>query len=524
MKYRYYVVVNDPQYKPAVHSELVSDYGSEFIPSRRIVADDPMRKSEYNGVYLLTKEEADLIKQDPRIIDVERDPEEIGITIKPHSIQTGTFVKFQTSLTSTDLNWGLGRSISLSENFGVASTVTSFTYNLDGSGVDLVFLDSGIIKYHPEFAVNANGTGGTRVVDVDWSTYGVISNNGTGSWVGDLDGHGTCCASIAAGNTNGWAKKAQIYAFNILDPAQTLTYVSPVQALQTLRLWHNAKPVDANTGYKRPTVCSNSWGYELQYVNMTATVWRGTSYAVSGPANAYGQVNASGGAPVASDPSTTFGYRSPSIEAEIASCISAGIIFVGSAGNQSLKMDVPGGIDYDNYYIDNTQTNWYYHRGSTPGATDGVVCVGATSYSLPEHKISFSNTGPRVDVFSPGSAIMSAYINGSYGGQNAVVDSRSGTVSTSTNTIFYLNKISGTSQAGPQVAGVLACMLQSRPWYRQWQARQWITEVAAVNTLDETFYGGSGYTQFAGLQGAANKQLHQPFNGQYPWSISSSNT
>jgi hypothetical protein len=119
---------------------------------------------------------------------------------------------------------------------------------------------------------------------------------------------------------------------------------------------------------------------------------------------------------------------------------------------------------------------------------------------------------------------MSAYINVSYGGQAAVVDSRSGTVSTSTNTIFYLNKISGTSQAGPQVAGVLACMLQSRPWYRQWQARQWITEVAAVNTLDETFYGGSGYTQFAGLQGAANKQLYQPFNGQYPWSISSSNT
>ena len=74
MKYRYYVVVKDPQFKVAVHSELVSNYGSEFIPSRRIVADDPMHQSEYNGVYLLTKEEADQIRQDPRVLDVERDP------------------------------------------------------------------------------------------------------------------------------------------------------------------------------------------------------------------------------------------------------------------------------------------------------------------------------------------------------------------------------------------------------------------------------------------------------------------
>jgi hypothetical protein len=521
MKFRYYVVVNDPQFKVAIHSELVSNYGSEFIPSRRIVADDPMHQSEYNGVYLLTKEEADQIRQDPRVLDVERDPEEIGIILKPHAIQTGTFVKFQTSLTSTDLNWGLGRSISLTENFGSSNTVTNFTYNLNGDGVDLVILDTGIIKYHPEFAENANGTGGTRVVDINWASYGVISSNGTGSWVGDLDGHGTCCASIAAGNKNGWAKKAKIYSFNILDPALTDTYVSPLLALQTMRLWHNAKPVDANTGYKRPTVCTNSWGYELPYVNMTATVWRGASFAVSGPANAYGQVNSSGGAPIADDPSTTHGYRSPSIEAEIASCISAGIVFIGSAGNQAIKMDIPGGQDYDNRYIDTGQTSWYYHRGSTPGSTEGVICVGATSYSLPEHKISFSNTGPRVDIFAPGSAIMSAYINGSYGGQAAVVDPRSGTVSTSTNTTFYLNKISGTSQACPQVAGIVACLLQSRPWYRQWQARQWIADVAAVNTLNETFYGGSGYTQFAGMQGAANKQLYQPFNNQYPWSITS---
>ena len=520
MKYRYYVVVNEPQFKSAVHNELISNYGSEFVPSRSVSVSDRMRHSEYNGVYMLTEEEAATLVNDPRINNVERAPEDLGIVPAPHALQTGTFVKYQATLSATDKNWGIARSSSLTENFQGLNTVTNVTYSLDGEGVDVVILDTGILKYHPEFAMNPDGTGGTRVVDYDWSQLGVFGSNGTGSWVGDLDGHGSNCASIAAGNTNGWAKKAKIYAINVLDPNLSSTYVSPLLALQAVRIWHNNKTVDPATGYKRPTVVNMSWGYELTYTNMTATIWRGTTYAAVAPANGFGQVESNGGTPLADDPNTTHGYQSTSIDAELQSCINAGIILVGSAGNQALKIDVPGGIDYDNRYLDSSNSAWYYHRGTTPGSTSGVICVGAISYSLPEHKITFSNTGPRVDVFAPGAAIMGAYVNSSYGGQAAVADPRS-SKSTSTVTTFYLNKISGTSQASPQVVGVLACMLQSRPWYKQWQARQWIAEVAGDGKLNETFYGGSGYTQFAGLQGAANKYLYQPFNGQYPWSISS---
>ena len=39
----------------------------------------------------------------------------------------------------------------------------------------------------------------------------MTGNPGT-SWVGDSDGHGTNCASIAAGNTCGWAPGAAIYS------------------------------------------------------------------------------------------------------------------------------------------------------------------------------------------------------------------------------------------------------------------------------------------------------------------------
>lgn len=520
MKYRYFVVAINPEDKPAIHQDLISKYGTEFIPSRSVVCDDPMRKSEYNGVYMLTEEEASQLYNDPRIADVHRDPEDLGILPKPFAVQAGNFVKPTAAATipATDKNWGLARSISKVENFGSSYTATSFTYNLDGAGVDVVVLDTGILKYHPEFAVNADGTGGTRVQDPNWASYGAVGSNGTGSWVGDLDGHGSNVASIAAGNTNGWAKGANIYCMNIIDSTLT-NYMSVIPALQTLRLWHNAKPV-TSTGYKRPTVCVNSWGYEQVYSNMTATVWRGNTYASTVPSSAFGQVSSDGSTPALNSPTTTtFGLRFTAIEAEIQSCIDAGVVFVAAAGNQAMKVDVLGGQDYDNYWISGTGTKNYYHRGTTPGAYDGVICVGAVSHTLPEHKIQFSNTGPRVDVFAPGNGIMGAYINASYI-YPAVPDPRS-TVSTATITTFYLNKVSGTSQACPQVAGVVACLLQSRPWLKQWQAQQWVRENAATGTLDETYYGGTGYTQYAGLQGATNRQLYQPFNNPNAWSITS---
>ena len=449
---------------------------------------------------------------------MHRDPAELGIVPKTYSYTTATFAKYGYDNTNTDVNWGLLRSISPIEPFqGNTATTSAFTWNLDGAGVDVVFMDTGILKYHPEFAVNADGTGGTRVVETDWSKFGIIPG-GISSWVGDNDGHGSNVASIACGNTQGWARAASIYSFNIIDPTLP-TYTDPLSAYQTMLAWHNAKPT-TSTGYRRPTVCSNSWGYDLEYANMTGTFWRGTMYPAVAPNVTYGQIDSTGAVPAVNTATSTFGARITSIEAEILSCQNAGIIFVAAAGNQSMKIDVPGGIDYNNYWVNNTGIKYYYHQGTTPGATTGTICVGATSYALPEHKISFSNTGPRIDIFAPGSAIMGAFLNKAYN-TPAVVDARSGNISTSTTATFYLNKVDGTSQATPQVAGVIACLMQSRPWYRPWQVQQWIHDKALLNTLNETYYGGAGYVQFAGMQGAVNRQLYQPFNSPYPWSITS---
>lgn len=520
MKYRYWVVVNHPDHKDDVHTELTSPtLGGETIPDRVVECLNSHPGSEYNGEFMLTEEEAELLKTDYRIVDVHRDPIEMGYLPKHFTVQQGNFSKDATGQVYGELNWGLARATATSEPFGTNTTITNFNYNLDGNGVDIVFLDTGIYKYHPEFAVNADGTGGSRVIDIDWSSYGIIPSNGTGSWVGDYDGHGTNVASIAAGITNGWAKKANIYMLNVLDFTNLPnTYTDPVSALQTVRAFHNAKPRN-QYGWKRPTVCSNSWGFVGSYANMTATNYRGTVFPTTQPNSQYGQVPPYGGTP----DQASFSVRVASVDAEVLSGQNAGIIFVGAAGNDSLKIDVPSGADYNNYIISRTGVRSYYHQGASPTAATNVICVGATSNATPEHKISFSDTGPRVDIFAPGNLIMGAYSSSTYI-FNAVTDPRSG-VSTSTSATFYWSKISGTSQATPQVAGVVACMLEARPFYNQIMTNNWLKSVATVGLLNETYYGpttSTVYLNYASLQGATNALLFQPFNNPYPTTITSS--
>jgi hypothetical protein len=108
---------------------------------------------------------------------------------------------------------------------------------------------------------------------------------------------------------------------------------------------------------------------------------------------------------------------------------------------------------------------------------------------------------------------------------DAIADPRSTVSTSSASTTFYLNKISGTSQAAPQVAGVVACLMQARPFYNQTMVNQWIQQNSTANILNETYYGATTstvYLNYASLQGGSNAVLYQPFNGPNPTSIKTS--
>jgi subtilisin family serine protease len=138
-----------------------------------------------------------------------------------------------------------------------------------------------------------------------------------------------------------------------------------------------------------------------------------------------------------------------------------------------------------------------------------MITVGAIQQSSTptiEEKTNFSKTGPGITVFAPGDFITGAVSNTNTLGPTGDGYPQS-TYPLNTN---YLNiKVSGTSQASPQVTGVLATLLQARPYLNQTTALQTIQQISTQNRITNV---GSGYTSFYSLQGANNNYLYNPFN------------
>lgn len=532
----YYVVSDHPDLTDAIIADLQSSEGSATVPNRVVEITDMMMGSEHTVEALLTDEEAALLNNDSRIRIVEQDPVEYGNVRKGTSgVRTGSYSNSYSNL-ATHKNYGLIRSTSTSNDFATSYTVTKpFNFNLDGTGVDIIVFDTGVEPYHPEFSKNADGTGGTRVIDHDWTQYGYLTSV-TGGFLGDCDGHGTNCASIAAGNTNGWASGSKIYSmrtvpgdsspYRSIADNRSLGLVPELNCWYTVRAFHNAKPIDPATGYKRPTIVTGSYGYSESYGNGLQTVtYRGTTVALTTTTGAGATNYGTLGRAEYGDGS--FGYRYTTVETEIQNCINAGVIVICSAGNNAHKIDVVGGLDYNNYVTmsDAPGSPRPYHRGQTPASCPGVICVGALDnyYTSYDNKAYFSSTGPRVDLYAPGVLIMGGFDNRTYLSA-AVVDPRSGS-STSTSETYYLNKISGTSQATPQVTGVVACLLQARPWMTATQVLNWLKSVSLKNQLNENAFSGGSipsvgtYTNLASIQGGNNYILYQAFNLPDPLTI-----
>jgi hypothetical protein len=504
----YIVSVTDPLVWDLLWDELTVDgLGDNFIPDRAVPVLNERPFNDYSAHFDLTDEEAVQLRQDSRVAAVElQADQQPGIEKRFYGQRVGNYDRHPYSTTATMKNWGLLRCTNRNDPYGVQPSLnTNFNYNLDGSGVDIIMIDSGVEADHPEFAVNSDGTGGSRVVDFNWASLGVPGVQASsyyGGYLGDSDGHGSNCASIAAGNTCGWAPGAAIYSIRIfggtsIRTGQYLSAINSDVAFDLVRAFHLKKVAEGNT---RPTVCSNSWGYYSYYSGMQSTTYRGTTYSTSSRNTNYGQV------------ASVSGARVYYVDAAVENCGAAGVVLIGAAGNYSHKIDVPGGIDYNNYW----SGYWgqtYYHRGSSPTATPCMITVGATDTILTnppiERKAYFSETGPRVDVYAPGTMIMGAYGNRPYQ-TNAVADAR--------RPGYYFNKISGTSQATPQVTGVVACLLQTRPAATVGDIKKFIAESSNKDKLTE---GAVSWTNQYNLQGGLNNYLYTPFTNPSRGSITS---
>ena len=498
----YVVTLKEHQDLDSFYNDMETPGGNLYIPSREVAVAE-RRPISRNTHYYLTAIEANQIKDDPRVESIDLTYIEKGSSIIPLGQYSNNWSKGSTT-TQTDKNWGLFRCYNGTATAGWGSDGTAnATGNIEitnnGANVDVVICDGIIDPAHPEFAVNADGTGGSRVIRYNWFQHNMEVrgiSSGTYSYADSVSAsHGTHVAGIAVGNTQGWARKANIYNISPYTTTSVIDYI---------RAFHNAKPINPITGRKNPTIANYSWG-------ITGSNSLGTVYYMQFQGGTYGRPNAAqspvtdyGWSPyraslglVSADPnnSNTLQYmsRDSAIDTDVADAAAAGIIQVGAAGNYLMYNDVPGGTNYDNAlivanFVTLVYEYYYYMRGPSPGASPGVISVSAIDNTVLERKADYSNAGPRTDVFAPGSGITSSYPTGTADPRNAS---------------YYIEKLPGTSMATPQVTGVLACALETYPLMTPAEALAYMVNYSSKAQLSDPADGAYPFINY-------NSLLHGP--------------
>mgnify|MGYP003138122761 FL=1 len=495
------------------HEDLEKFYNE--MSDYHLVMKRPMSRNTH---YKMTEEQAEILRQDPRVWDVQLPPAERGMKMfrdvlnyTPYNI-SGDFWKniFTGTINTNDRQWGhvhcagdtaqRGKTIFGRDGINLLTEVVD-VFN-DGKHVDVVICDDPVSSDCSEWF--SPTTGLSRFVEYDWysnlnSLVSTIDDDGetipTGSYPNyvnnatNTESHGVHVAGTVAGQHYGWAREANIYSMQVLSNTSNQgTPVPDLLIFDYLRAFHRNKTVNPDTGMKNPTITNHSWSYgyplddilekpSLDLSDITQVIYRGTTYNSSNP-------NPSGWTWAGLE--TDFGFAPDkmrlnsdyaAVRADIEDAIKEGVVVIGSAGNNNFHMVADGDPDYDNRVGVVGLGTVFYNRGSTPANSLNAINVGSLSSYVNFRRSTYSNFGPLVDIFAPGDNIISAYnssgtSDGKYGGSN------------------YYQAISGTSMASPQVTGVIACLASYKPRFNQSDARAYLDQFSFYNDMTWDTNGG----------------------------------
>jgi len=514
------------------YDDMETEGGALYIPNRTI--DCSLRKPiSRSTVYNLTSEEAEELRNDDRVESVVKN---IKYDIQLSAFdRTGRFDKNLYSPPnsaavswnllrvrrpyndySSDINnWypqipngGSGTQLFINDTISVTET---------GENVDIIVVDyASVIPTHPEFAVNVDGTGGSRVQEINWHQYTptvqgdnpglsaqfnfLIQNYSytpysTGNTSTDTEiNHGCSCASLAAGNTNGSAFKANIYSISVFDSWQILAGNIDANGSLYLTLWdyirafHNSKTVNPATGRKNPTVVTASYGY-IYYLNEGTSSWPyyaqrdgfgyGNSSNTSGSLSHAQMENAeivaetwiSGNSP---NGFAVITIENDTIRPDVADAIADGIHVFAAGGNQNAVCEKLSSSFYTNSYFLNNARGTVRHKsrgflpdegvlvGALSGTREGYQSAPTGRGEMPNY---YSSRGRGIDLYAASNGCVAA-VNSSTGVQTQ--DPR--------NSSFYFGIFGGTSAACPNVAGIAACVLERFPDFSPAQLKEYLIQ------------------------------------------------
>ena len=489
-------------------AEMTQTAGNATVPNRSVDVANAREASARNTHYSLTDEEAATLANDPRVVGVEIPPDQRDdIEIGHNAIQTGDFRKSTGSGVTADRNWGMYRGTRPTDPWGSGTELLTenFKYTLTGKGVDVVIQDSGVQQNHPEWN---NEAGQSRLINVDWYAESGITGTQNANHNRDYDGHGSHCAGTVAGKYMGWAKDAQIYSVKVAGlegTGDSGTGINVSDCFDVIKLWHRNKQPDPRTGVKRPTVVNASWGYSssTSVVETSGTYagynWSNTDTGFTSNTLRWancGYIPTLGGL-------YRYNVRVSSVDTDLQECLDEGIIFCIAAGNSYYYIDSSTG----DHYNDRFGTR-YPFRGSSPYDDEAFIVgnMDITYQGTKEQKAESSCWGPGVNIWAPGTEIIS--VGSTDNGGTSVKYTANGGPDHPDDSNYKLMKISGTSMAAPQVAGMVACVLEANPEMTPAAVKTYIENNAkaemfvdpiaqqtpATFTADMTNNGSSAYT------------------------------
>lgn len=425
---------------------------------------------------------------------------------------------------------------------------------VSGRNVDIVIVDTPVDPNHIEFSVNADGTGGSRVKQINWFGFTEGINNDETNFPGanystpenypypnlysDTASfyHGTFCAGVAAGNINGIARDANIYTLDLFPQSPHVTSGAIPSTWTSIwpdyiRYFHLNKAINPETGRKNPTICNMSFtylftfGYNESWHLASTMEYQGSTVTLPTSTIDYSSTNAHNRPtgivdrvafltdrnistintskilqylpdPPVYVPNYQFPARIASLDADLEDMMNDGIIIVSAAGNSFAQVVKSTDADYNNNVTFNSNT-YYFHRGGSPAAASNVICVGANNEN-DFRKSGFSNYGSRIDIWAHGENVIGpssseTFNQTIYGG----VTFTHFNVPDGRDSGYYQSRGNGTSFASPNIVGVLAGLLEIEPTTNQAEARNYLEEFK----IKSTNYSGTNYDAATGLTG-----------------------